>query len=92
MNIKLSKEEFMEAVSNGVKEAILEMTESTDIFRTEQFMYSIEKGVYSSIWGIATNASDMPCTDFYDSIRKGVKEGIENLDLPSIGFVELHNQ
>jgi len=79
--INLSKEEMFEAFKLGVKEAILEMTESGDGYsgpiRTEQFFEAIKEGVGESIWKIATNATHMPCADFYDSIKEGVEKAME---------------
>ncbi len=88
MSIKLSKEEMFDAVKEGVKEAILEMTESGDGYtgsiRTEQFMEQIRQGTFDAVWAIATNATDAPCADFYEFLKRGVKEGIETMNLADL--------
>lgn len=81
MKINLSKEELFEAVRDGVKEAILEMTECTNIIRTAQFMEKIREGTQDAIWQIATNATSSPCIEFYDAIKSGVEKAMEFKDL-----------
>lgn len=77
---KLTKEEMFKATKDGIKEALLTMTESGDgwsgLIRTDQFMEAIRSGVSDGIWRIATNATQMPCADFYEMIKEGVKEGM----------------
>lgn len=81
-NENVSKEEFLEAITSGVKEAILTMTETGDgfdgIIIREPFLEAIRQGVKDAMWQLCTNATDMPCTDFYEMIKQGTKEGIEN--------------
>ena len=83
MENKLSNEDMFDAFKLGVKEAIMEMTESGDGYngpiRTEQFMDAIRNGVKDAIWGIATNATSAPCADFYDSIKEGVEQAMEHV-------------
>ena len=85
MDNNLSNEEMFEAFKLGVKEAILELTESGDgytgMIRTDQFMEAIRLGVKDAIWGIATNATSAPCADFYDSIKEGVEKAMEHVSL-----------
>lgn len=75
---ELSKEDLMEAVSIGVKEAIHEMCETGDgysgLIRSEQFFEAIKSGVSQSMWEMITNATDMPCSDFFNMIKEGTKE------------------
>lgn len=81
----LSKEEMIDAIKEGVKEAILIMTESGDGYTgdiiREPFLNAIREGVQNAMWQLFTNATDAPCQDFFHHIKSGVKEGIESLDL-----------
>lgn len=40
-----SREEILNSIQNGVKEAFLEMMEAKDMIRTEQVMQAIQEGV-----------------------------------------------
>lgn len=81
----LSNEDMINALKLGIKEAILEMTESGDGYsgpiRTEEFMEAIRLGVKDAIWSIATNATGAPCADFYNSIKDGVENAMEHISL-----------
>lgn len=78
---KITKEEYLDTIREGIKDAILEMTESGDgysgLIRTDQFFEAIKEGVAMAIWKVATNATSMPCADFYDSIKAGVEKAME---------------
>ena len=82
--INLSKEEMFEAFKLGVKEAILEMTESGDGYsgpiRTEQFFKAITEGVGDGVFGIANSGTYRPGSlsdRFFDSIKEGVENAME---------------
>lgn len=77
----LDRDDMMVAVTNGVKEAILTMTESGDGYSgkiiRDPFLNAVESGVYNAMWSLMTNATDMPCTDFYEMIKQGVESALE---------------
>lgn len=61
---KISKEEYLAAVTLGVKQAILTMTESGDGYRgpiiREQFLQAIEDGIYRAVdWPSKTKIEDL---------------------------------
>lgn len=76
----LSREDMMEAVSEGVRRAIVELNEGENQFNPPKSVYdAIQRGMYDAIWSVATNATGAPCADFYDFIKDGVKEAVEQL-------------
>lgn len=78
---KLTKEEFLDAVKEGVKEAVLTMTEAGNGFNgpiiREPFLDAVREGVHEAMWRMVTNGTQMPGADFFEMIKQGTKEGIE---------------
>lgn len=64
-----SKEEILDAIKEGIKEAFLEMTESTDVIRTEQVMHAITSGVLHSFPSLR---------DILDAIENATYKAMEN--------------
>lgn len=75
MTCPLSKNEFFDAVKEGVKEAILTMTESGDgysgLIRTEEFMEAIKDGTRYAIRDLFDEYPH-PGANFFEAVRKGV--------------------
>lgn len=44
MKINLSREDMMQAVSQGVKEAVIDMCDAVDMVRLDQFLEQIRQG------------------------------------------------
>lgn len=68
----LTREDMMEAVSEGVRRAIA----GSGMF------VAIRDGVAAGIWRVATNATDAPTADFFDSVKEGVRDGVSRMSLP----------
>lgn len=77
--MNLDRDDMMEAVTNGVREGIVELGSSHGRFDIpHELLYdAVRQGVRDAIWQIATNATDMPCSDFYETIKQGVQDGIK---------------
>jgi hypothetical protein len=69
---KLSRDDMMEAVTEGVKQGMSDCGH-LDIHD------AIRQGVADAIWKIATNATHAPCADFFEMIRQGIEDGMQRL-------------
>ena len=72
MNLpEITKEEFLESIRNGVKDAILTMTESGDgltgVIIREPFLEAIRNGTYDALY--------IGSGDCYRAIYNGVRDG-----------------
>lgn len=74
----LDREDMMEAVTEGVRQAFSAAATSDGLFdRPHELLYdAVRGGIADAIWRIATNATQAPCEDFYDMIREGVEAGM----------------
>ena len=76
---KLTHDEMIQAITDGVKEAFLEVLTIDGMLScvtAKDICDSLRQGVSEAVWRVATNASDMPSSDFYESIKEGTAAGI----------------
>ena len=79
--MKLDRDDMMEAVAEGVRQALVEIARDRERFDApHELLYNaIRQGTKDAIWAVATNATDMPCSDFYQTIKEGVSEAMQQL-------------
>jgi hypothetical protein len=78
MTTKLSRDDMIMAVTQGAREAFLDvMTDCGNlaVVSASDFCRALTEGAAQAIWRVATNATDMPSSDFYDAIQRGTAEG-----------------
>lgn len=82
---KLTREDLIEAATEGAKRAFVEMfTDDGNlaIVTAKDVFDAIREGVAHAIWRVATNATDMPTADFFDSVKEGMRDGVSRMSLP----------
>jgi hypothetical protein len=81
VSMKLDREDMMEAVSNGVREAFIALgTDHGRLDLPHEIVHdAIRRGVENAIWQMITNATHAPCADFYEAIQAGVTAAMEKL-------------
>ena len=76
--MKLSREDMMQAVTEGVRQAIVDL--GSDHGRLDvphEIVHdAIRRGTADAMWRLACDATDMPVSDFYEAIRQGVEQGV----------------
>lgn len=78
----LSREDMMQAVRDGVRDAFLEvMTDGgyLAVVSTSDICSAIKEGTNSAIWSVATSGTHMPSSDFYEAIKRGVEDGLSGI-------------
>lgn len=82
--MKLDREDMMEAVAQGVRDAFIALgTNHRDLDVPAEIVHdAIRKGTADAMWRLFTNATDMPCSDFYEAIKQGTKDAVAGLKRP----------
>lgn len=98
----LSKEEFFDAIRQGVKDAILTMTESGDGFsgliRTDEFMEAVKYGVRDAFLDMSEEKGVLYRPEhFMECVKDGVSSAVWNIatnatDMPCSDFYEMIKQ
>jgi len=76
---KLSRDDMMEAVSEGIRRGIWDVATNQDPrtdLPNELLFDAVRQGVRDAMWQMITNATQAPCADFYEAIQDGTAEGI----------------
>jgi hypothetical protein len=80
---KLDREDMMEAVTEGVRQAFVEIGTGAGRFDIphELLFDAVRQGTRDAIWKMITNATVAPCADFFETVKQGVSEAMSRLRL-----------
>ena len=78
--MKLNREDMIEAVTEGVKQAIVELGTSGGRFDLphELLFDAVREGTRQGIWQMITNDTNTPCDDFYETVQQGIVEALKS--------------
>lgn len=79
--MKLDRGDQMEAVTEGVRRALVDVLTGHGRYDLPQefFTEGIRQGTADAIWKIATIGVALPSEDFYEAITEGVAKGMEKV-------------
>lgn len=79
-NFEISKQEYLDSLTEGVRQAILTITESGDGYSgptlREPFLYAIQKGVQEAVFDAMPDMSYLK-SDLVETFEKTIKDRIK---------------